>query len=134
MSNVLDFMTRPLYRDAAGEVSKDCQNSGSDVHAAWMETRGRFFPDPRSSIHPDPATALDIGASRSGAPARVPHSQACALRNLMAETSALPAELAWSIQPRHSMKTKDAKKETKKKPTKTPKEKKLAKKEKKNSR
>jgi hypothetical protein len=52
----------------------------------------------------------------------------------MAETSVPPAGLALSIPPHHPMKTKDAKKETKKKPTKTPKEKKMAKQEKKNSR
>jgi hypothetical protein len=45
-----------------------------------------------------------------------------------------PADLALNTQPHAPMKTKDAKKENKKKPSKTPKEKKLAKKEKKNSR
>lgn len=52
----------------------------------------------------------------------------------MSETSAPPADLPLGIQPHAPMKTKDAKKETKKQPAKTPKEKKLAKKEKKNSR
>jgi hypothetical protein len=61
-------------------------------------------------------------------------SRACTFRDPMSETSVLPADLALSIQPQKPMKTKDAKKETKKLPTKTPKEKKLAKKEKKNSR
>jgi hypothetical protein len=46
----------------------------------------------------------------------------------------LSADLPLSIQPQTPMKTKDAKKETKKKPAKTPQEKKLAKREKKNSR
>jgi hypothetical protein len=45
----------------------------------------------------------------------------------------LPDDLAASIQPHTPVKTKDAKKETKKKPSKTLKEKKLAKQEKKNS-
>jgi hypothetical protein len=52
----------------------------------------------------------------------------------MSETSVPSADLALSIQPHAPMKTKDAKKETKKLPTKTPKEKKLAKQEKKKSR
>ena len=65
---------------------------------------------------------------------RVPFSQACTLDNLVSQTSALSGDLALIIQPQAPMKTKDAKKETKKQPTKTAKEKKLAKKEKKNSR
>jgi hypothetical protein len=52
----------------------------------------------------------------------------------MRKITALPADLALSIQPHAPMKTKDAKKETKKQPAKTPQEKKLAKREKKNSR
>ena len=61
-------------------------------------------------------------------------SRACTRLNPVTEIGAPPADLALSNQPRALMKTKDAKKETKKKPAKTPQEKKLAKKEKKNSR
>lgn len=46
----------------------------------------------------------------------------------------LAAGMAGPNQPATAMKTKDARKETKKKPTKTPKEKKLAKQQKRESR